>query len=415
MADTLLTIGMITRETLMVLSNNLVFTKYVDRKFDDQFGRVGEKIGSTLNIRKPVRFTNTTGQGIQLQDLTETSVPLVLNTQYQRAFNVTSQDLALNIDDFKKRFVDKAIISMANQIDADGMAQFINIYSEVGTPGTPLNTADQVMAATRVLDDNDAPTDPRYFVMSPLQNATLVPALTGLFNPQAKIGGQYSKGLMGKDTLGFDMYRSQSVASFLTGPQGGTPAVNGLTQSGSSIITNGWTAAAALRLRKGDIITFAGVFAVNPQTKQSTTQLAQWLVTADVSSDGAGNATIPISGPSGNGVIGPSLVVGVPSSPFQNVTRLPTTGDLITVQGQVGGTTSQRGLAFAEEAFAFACTDLPLYGGLDQGYRAKDKDLNMSIRVIRDYDINMDRAPLRCDLLGGWATIYPELAVRVTN
>ena len=406
MANTLLTIGMITREGLMVLENNLGFTRGVDRQYDDQFAKSGAKIGSVLNIRKPVRFTNTQGQGLQLQDLTETSVPLVLTTQYQRSFAVTSSNLALDIDDFSKRFITPAIASMANQIDFDGMQQFLNVNNEVGTPGSVPNTSNVYLAAGQKLDENAAPIKIRDLVINPRMQATIVPALQGLFNPQVAISSQYRKGRMSKDTLGFDWYMDQNCPTFTTGPQGGAPAVNGLLQTGSSIITNGWTAAAALRLRKGDIITFSNSFAVNPQSRASTGSLAQWVVTADVSSDGAGNATIPISGPDFNGVI--------TTGPFQNVTAAPTTGDTIAVQG-TASVTSGRGIAFDGEAFTFACADLPLYGGLDMGDRKKDDQLNMSMRCIRMYDINMDRAPLRLDLLGGWATLYPQMAVRIAS
>jgi hypothetical protein len=212
----------------------------------------------------------------------------------------------------------------------------------------------------------------------------------------------------------------QNTPVFTTGTQGGTPLANSATvQTGSSIITDGWTATTKV-LNKGDIITFGtvalkGVFAVNPQNRQSTGSLAQWVVTADVTSDGSGNATIPISGPDFNGII--------PSGAFQNITSLTPTNAAtmgvqdnaaITVQG-TSAVTSGRGLAFCEEAFAFACADLPLYGGLDMGDRKLDEQLRMSMRCIRMYDINMDRAPLRIDLLGGWATLYPQLAVRIAS
>jgi hypothetical protein len=411
---------MITREGLMVLENNLSFTRGVDRQYDDQFAKSGAKIGSVLNIRKPVRFTNTQGQGLQLQDLTETSVPLVLTTQYQRSFAVTSSQLALDIDDFSKRFIRPAMISMANQIDFDGMQQFLNVNNEVGTPGTIPNTSNTYLAAGQKLDENAAPVDIRDLVINPAMQATIVPALTGLFNPQVTISAQYRKGRMSKDTLGFDWYMDQNTPVFTTGTQGGTPVSNSATvQTGSSIITNGWSNSIKV-LNKGDIITFGtaatkGLFAVNPQSRQSTGSLAQWVVTADVTSDGSGNATIPISGPDFNGIIA--------SGPTQNVTSLTPTNAAtmgvqntaaVTVQGTTA-VTSGRGIAFCEEAFTFACADLPLYGGLDMGDRKKDDQLNMSMRCIRMYDINMDRAPLRIDLLGGWATLYPQLAVRIAS
>lgn len=405
--DTLLTIGMITRETAIVLENELTFTRRVSRKYDDQFAKTGAKIGNVLNVRLPVRFTNSSGQGLILQDLQETSVPVTLTTQYQRSFTVTSSDLALSIDDFRKRFVDKAVISMANQIDYDGLGLFLTVYNEVGTPGTVPTTADTYLDAGRLLSDNAAPMDDRCLIINPVMNAKIVSGLAGLFNPQRTIGEQYTKGMMSKDTLGFDWYMDQNVRTFAVGPQGGTPLANSATtQTGASIVTDGWTSGNAKRLNQGDIITFGtagasnAVYAVNPQSFQSTGFLKQFVVTADVS-DSSGALTIPLS---------PAIVT---SGPYQNVTQGVVDNAPVSVNG-AAGTSSGRGLAFCEEAFTFANADLPLFGGLDMGDRIKN-ELDLSVRCIRDYDINLDRAPLRLDLLGGWAPIYPQLAVRIAS
>lgn len=411
--QTFLTIGMITRETLAVLENELTFTRLISREYDSKFAQSGAKIGTVLNVRLPVRFTQTSGQGLVLQDLTETSVPVVLNKQYQRSFAVTSADLALNIDDFRKRFIMKAMASMANEIDADGLQQFKNIYNEVGTPGTIPSTADVYLAAGQRLSEEAAPMEDRCLVINPAMNAKIVAGLTGLFNPQKTIGEQYIKGLMSEETLGLDWYMDQNVGMFTVGPLGGAPAIDGANQVGASILTKAWTSAAALRLNQGDVFTIGsgstGVYAVNPQSGQSTGQLRQFVVTAPVSSTSGGAATIPIS---------PSIIV---SGAFKTVTGQtaditgPADSATINVNG-AAGTVSGRGLAFCDEAFTFACADLPLYGGLDMGDRVPDdQELKLSIRVIRDYDINTDRCPLRMDLLGGWATLYPQEAVRIAS
>lgn len=412
--NTFLTIGMITRETLAVLENELTFTRLISRSYDKYFAKEGAKIGSVLNVRLPVRFTQTSGQGLILQDLTESSVPVVLNKQYQRSFAVTSADLALNIDDFRKRFVRPAMMSMANEIDFDGLGQFTNIYQEVGTPGTVPSTIDTYLAAGTSLDNAAAPMGDRNLCINPLMEQKIVGALSGLFNPQVKIGEQYRKGMMTKDTLGFDFYMDQNVRIFTTGAQGGTPTVSATAgQTGATLVTTGWTAAAASRLNQGDIFTIGsgttGVYGVNPQSGQSTGQLQQFVVTAPFSSDGSGNGTINIS---------PSIIV---SGAFKTVTGQtaditgPAANAAINVAG-AASTTSARGLAFCEQAFTFASADLPLYGGLDMADRmADDQDLRMSIRVIRDYDINTDRCPLRMDLLGGWATLYAQEAVRIAS
>src|SRR6266446_870158 len=68
MANTELTIGMITRETSRVLKNSLTFTSKVNRDYDDNFEKKGAKIGNVVNVRKPVRSVYASGQGIILQD-----------------------------------------------------------------------------------------------------------------------------------------------------------------------------------------------------------------------------------------------------------------------------------------------------------------------------------------------------------
>lgn len=411
--DQLLTIGQITRETMMVLENSLTFTGRVRRDLDDQFAKSGAKIGSVVNVRKPVRFVDTTGQGLQLQDLTETSVPVTLTTQYQRAFTCTTADLALNIDDYSKRFIRPAVASLANQIDFDGLSQYINIYNTVGTPGTPITLlTGGYLAAGQRLDEEACPRDDeRYLVLNPAQQASIVGGLTNIFNPTSKISAQYSRGLMSSGTIGFDWYMDQNVRSQTVGPLGGTPTLNGVPASGAtSIVTTGWTAAAASRLKKGDVFTIANVFAVNPQSHQTTGALRQFVVTADFSSDGSGNGTVNISPAIVYAASGPN-----PSqNPFQTVNAAPATTAAITVLG-AANTVSPQGLAFHHAAFVFANADLPKPGGVDMADVVRDKQLGMSIRCVRAYDINTDRMPLRLDLLGGWATLYPELAVRIAS
>jgi hypothetical protein len=402
LANQLLTITMITKEALRILENMLTFTKQVNRKYDSQFGKDGAKIGSILNVRKPVRYVDAQGQGLVLQDAVETSVPVALTTQYQRAFTFASADLALSIDEYSKRFIKPALASLANQIDRDGLGQYINISNSVGTPGSPLATADIILQAGQKLNEEAAPMD-RSIVLAPAQQRTMVAALTGFFNPQVTISTQYRKGLMTKDTLGFDFYMDQNVVTNTVGPLGGSPTMSATAgQTGSSIVTTGWTAAAASRLLQGNIITIAGVNAVNPQSHQDTGSLRQFVVTAPFSSDGSGNGTVNIS---------PAIIT---SGPFQTVTVAPAGLAVITVLG-AANTVSPQGLAFHEDAFTFACADLPLPGGVDMAARKSDDQLGMSIRAIRAYDINQDRWPLRLDLLGGWATLYQELAVRLES
>ena len=406
MANTLLTISMITREALRVLENNLRFTKYVRRDFDDSFGRAGAKIGTVLNIRKPARYVGRTGQGLSIEDATETLVPLVLNTQRGVDIAFTSQDLALSIDDFSDRFIRPAIANVANNVDADGMKQYVNVFNEIGTPGTVPNALLTYLQAGQRLDEEACPRDDmRSLVISPAMQATIVDTLKGLFQESTEIARQYEEGTMGR-SIGFKWSMDQNTQVNTIGVLGGSPTVNNANQTGSSLITNNWTAAALQRLNVGNVFTIGsgstGVFAVNPQSKQSTGALRNFVVTAPGSSDGSGNMTISIY---------PPITI---SGPFQTVTGSPASGATINVIGAASTATPQ-GLAFHKDAFALGVADLPLPGGVDMAARVADKQLGMSIRLVRAYDINTDRFPTRIDILYGWTTLYPELACRVAS
>lgn len=407
MANTLLTISMITREALRILENNLVFSKFIMREYDDKFAVAGAKIGTTLNIRKPPRYKGRTGQGLQIEDATEQSVPLALTTQRGVDIAFSSLDLALSIDDFAKRFIGPAVANIANWIDYDGLQQYINVTNMVGAPGTVPNTLLAYLSAGQRLDEEAAPRDnDRSLVINPAMQAVIVDALKGLFQSSSDIARQYETGTMG-ETIGFKWSMDQNTPVHTFGAQGGAPQVAGAGQVGNQLLTDGWTAAALQRLNVGDTFTIAGVFAVNPQNRQSTGALRQFVVTAPGVSDGAGAMTINIE---------PAIIT---EGPFQTVSASPANAAAIIVGDSTGTASvaankvSPQGLAFHRNAFCLATADLQLPGGVDMASRVSDKQVGVSIRLVRAYDINTDRFPCRLDVLYGHATLYRELACRI--
>jgi hypothetical protein len=407
MANQLLTIAMITREALRVLVNNLTFFQGVRKDFDDNFEVKGAKIGTILNIRKPPRYLGRQGAGIQIEDTVETLVPLALNTQFGCDSAFSSVDLTLSIDDFSERILEPQIATVANAIDAAGVQQYQNVFNGTGTPGQVPTTADTYLDAGRQLDEQATPkakTSPRRCIITPNMQAKLISALKGLLNPQRQVSDQYTEAEM-TEALGFDFDMDQNMPTQTFGLLGGTPVVAGANQTGNSIATSGWSNNTAV-LNQGDIIQFAGVFAVNPQSRQSTGSLANWVVTANVGSGGGGLATIPIAGPSGNGI--------VTSGPFQNASASPANNAAITALA-ASGAVSPQGLAFHKDAFAWGCADLLLPKGVHTAERARSKQLGVSLRYVAAYDINTDRFPGRWDVLGGFTTLYPELATRILS
>jgi len=415
MSNNLLTISKITNEALMVLENELTFTSEVDRNYDDQFAVVGAKIGNTVNVRRPGRFIGTTGPALNVEDFNETSVPVTLSTQFHVDTQFTTADLALSLDMFSDRVLKPAVAAIVNKIDRDGLVMAKNNTANiVGTAGTPPTGLITYLTAGAYLDSEGAPRDGRRSVtIEPFTSATIVDSLKGLFVPQEAIGEQYRKGLMGRDSAGVNWKMDQNVVSqqfgAWTGGTAGSITVNGSNQG----LASGWaqtstiniTATAAGALNQGDVITFAGVYAVNPQNRQAygNNKLRNFVVTSAVTLSN-GNTSV---------IVSPALIYG---GQFQNVTASPTSGVAVTpfsigVSGS--GTYSPQNIMMHRNAFTLAVADLELPEGVHFAGRASDKEIGLSMRVVRQYTINNDSIPTRLDVLYGWAPLYPELACRI--
>ena len=401
MADnTLLTISQITREAARILENNLCFAKQIRRTYSSEFAVSGAKIGSVLNIRKPPKYIGRSGRVCVVEDTVETSVPLALTTQFGVDLSFTSAELALSIDDFNDRILKPAVAVVANKIDRDLLSLYSTVPNVVGEAGEVPNALLTYLMAGVALDENMAPRDNnRAIVVNPIMQATIVDALKGLFHSSTQIEDQYEQGTMGL-TAGFKWCMDQNVHTHTAGPYGGTPIVAGGSQVGSTLLVSGFTAAAALRLKKGDQFTLAGVNAVNGQNRQDLGHLQTFTVTSDVNSAADGTASIPIYPPI------------VASGASQTVTASPADTAPLTMIYTASSTTTQ-GLAFHKDAFTFASADLPLPDGVDRAARVSDSQVGFSIRMVRQYNICDDVFATRLDILYGFAAVYPELACRI--
>ena len=412
MANNLLTISKITNEALMVLENELTFTSEVDRNYDDQFAVVGAKIGNTVNVRKPGRFIGTTGPALNVEDFNETSVPVTLSTQFHVDTQFTTQDLALSLDMFSDRVLKPAIAAIANKIDRDGMQmatlQTANIVGTAGTPPTGLIT---YLTAGAYLDSEGAPRDGRRScIVEPFTSATIVDSLKGLFVPQEAIGEQYRKGLMGRDSAGMNWKMDQNVVSQTFGSFAGTATVS--TTAAAGFLSTGWassstitlTATGTVALNAGDTFQIAGVYAVNPQNRQAygTNKLRNFVVKQAVTGT---DGTLSV-------VVSPAVIT---AGQFQNVS-IPSSSTTASVSFfNKTGTVSPQNIIMHRNAFTLAVADLELPEGVHFAGRASDKEIGLSMRVVRQYTINNDSIPTRLDVLYGWAPLYPELACRVAS
>ena len=401
MANSLLTIDMITRKCLEILENNLVISRNCNKEYDDSFAVEGAKIGSTLRIRLPDRALVTDGAALQVQDDNEQYTTLTVSSQKHIGINFTSAELTMQLDDFAERVLKPRISQLASSVDADVANAYKSIFNTVGTPGTTPATALVLLQAQQKLNESAAPMSPRYATVNPAANAGLVNGMTGFFNPTGTISRQFKTGMMGEGVLGFDeMNMSQSIVSHTTGSRAGTILVNGAvsTQGQATISIDGLTGATDT-VTAGDVFTIAGVYAVNPQTRLSTGSLQQFVVTA--AQTGASNALA-------NMAISPPMYTA--SNALATIDAFPADNAAVTFVG-TASTVYPQNLVYHKNAITLATADLLLPQGVDMASRQVHNGISM--RIVRQYDINNDRMPCRVDVLYGFNTIRPPMACRI--
>jgi len=400
MANSILTIDMITRKSLEILENNLVISRNVNRQYDDSFAVEGAKIGSTLRIRLPDRALVTDGAALQVQDDNEQYTTLTVSSQKHIGVNFTSAELTMQLDDFAERVLKPRVSQLASSVDADVATAYKGIYNSVGTPGTTPSTSLVLLQAQQKLNEFATPMNPRYATVNPAANAGLVEGLKGLFNPTGTISRQFKNGMMGEGVLGLDeINMSQSIVQHTTGVTPTAPIVaTAVSAQGSTSLAISFTSGSPT-FKIGDVFTIANVYAVNPQTRQSTGSLQQFVVTADVTVSSTTTATLSIS---------PAIYTS--SNALATVDSFPAASAALTFLGG-SNTAYPQNLIYHKDAITLATADLLLPQGVDMASRQVHNGI--SLRIVRQYDINNDRMPCRVDVLYGFNAIRPVTAVRM--
>jgi hypothetical protein len=399
MANSLLTIDMITRKALEILENNLVITRTVNRQYDDSFAVEGAKIGSTLRIRLPDRALVTDGAALQVQDDNEQFTTLTVSSQKHIGVNFTSAELTMQLDDFAERVLKPRISQLASSIDADVANAYKSIFQSVGTPGTTPATSLVLLQAQQKLNESAAVMSPRYATVNPAANAGLVEGMKGLFNPVSTISRQFKNGLMGEGILGLEeLNMSQSIKQHTTGSRTGSHTVT-TTVSTQGQATINITGTGTQTIAVGDVFTIASVYAVNPQTRESTGSLQQFVVTEAATAVAGAYTAVKIS---------PAIYTS--SNALATVDSFPQSSAAVTFIG-AASTQYPQNLVYHKDAISFATADLLLPQGVDMASRQVHNGI--SLRVVRQYDINNDRLPCRIDVLYGFNTIRAPMAVRM--
>ena len=398
MANSILTPTAVTRAALNILHQKLSFIGNINRQYDDSFAVQGAKIGSTLRIRLPDRALVTDGAALQVQDDNEQYTTLSVASQKHIGINFTSAELTMQLDDFAERVLKPRISQLASSIDADVATAYKSIYNSVGTPGTTPGTSLVLLQAQQKLNEFATPMSPRYATVNPAANAGLVEGMKGLFNPTDTVSRQFKNGMMGTGVLGFDeINMSQSIGMHTTGAWGTTITSTGtLSTQGQATLPISFTGSSKT-WKQGDVFTIAGVYAVNPQTRQSTGSLQQFVVTADLTASSTGTLSI-------------SPAIYTADHALATVDSFPQATAVVTMLGSASTQYAQN-LSYHKDAITLATADLLLPQGVDMASRQTHNGISM--RIVRQYDINNDRMPCRVDVLYGYAAIRPSMATRI--
>lgn len=411
MANTLLTPQMITKAAVMLWKNSNAFIQNIDTQYSDQFARDGAKIGQTLNVRKPASFTVTDGPALAVQNTNEIYTPLTLSTQRHVDIAFTSAEQALSLDHFVDLILRPAISNLAANVAASVMALLsptvpnlvgngLTIGSAGGTLASP--TASTFNQARAQLGFRATPPGDLNAIMDYQTDARTANALAGLFNPTGRISQIFDSGEVRGPALGIaNWWSDQTTPVVTTGAYTVMPTVNGAGQTGTAITVNAGTG----NLNVGDIVSFAGVYSVNPLTFLSTGQPAQFTVTQAYT----GGTTLNIY----PAITPIALTAGLNTVQYATVTASPANSAAITT-ALPASTTYRKNLVMHKTAFTLATADLPMYQDGVIACHRESKD-GISLRFLQSYDVSADRAVTRIDVLFGCAALMPERACAVAD
>ena len=411
MANSILTPTMILRESLRVLHGKIPFLSTINREYDDKFAKTGAKIGSTLGIRLPSKYTVRTGATLSAQDHVERSTPLTVTTQIGVDVSFTSVDLTMSMDDFSARFIQPAMAQLGAYLESDCLTRAYKLVPNYhGTTSTQL-TYKTFMNGGQYLTENLAPPSQRTALLNPASVVEFMDATKGLFSAPTNLNQQFREGMLGR-TGGFDVYEDTFLPSHTRGTFAGSPLTTGTTL-GTSTTANAWvssstididTATSATTLKAGDILTISGVYDVHPESKANTGRLKRFVVQSDVTLTTLATAyTVTVK---------PGMIYGTGNA-YKNCVLSgvsDTDNNTVTCFG-VASTAYGQNLQYHKDAFVFGTADLvdvTEFGA----WGARDSMDGISMRIAKQYAISSDTVPCRIDVLYGFGELYPELAVR---
>lgn len=410
MANSFFTVAAISKELVRLMENDLVLGKSVGT---DNLENETVKSGGAVKVRRQMQYLgqdNNLDLSAFSEDVTEGTVTVTLDQTWSNKVSISAIDRTLSFDRYSQQILQPMARRAAEKVEASIAALYPAFYWFDGTPGTIPATYSAVADAGAIFTDGGNTISGRLGFHSPACSAKLAALIQGTY-----VDGNNKKALeMAKvgRYAGFDNYETVFAPTHTVGPLGGTPLINGGTQAvtyaaakdtwSQSLITDGWTAAAAARLNAGDVFTIANVFAVNPNTKQSTGRLQTFTVLANASSDGAGNLTATISPPI------------ITSGAFQTVNAVPADNAAITIKTGTAATAYRQSLLIDPQAIALVSRPLDIPSG--EGLKTSTVSGEFVTMSVSSWvDGNTLAENMRFDMLWKPIVLDPRRGMRLTN
>lgn len=412
MANSTITHAMIASEGLMRLKNTSVLANLIYRDYDKDYNGVinGHTKGDTINISVPPMYQSVDGPDItgKIIDVEEGKRPITLDQHKTVPVEFGVKELTLDIAEFGELYIQPAIDTLCQDVESTIASQYKKFWNFTGTPGTVPTTFKELGEAGVIMTNGGVSGMGRVAVHDPEASLNLADGLKTTY-VQGIAKKAIEEASFGK-YANFKNYESASIQRHTVGAHGGTPLVNGVGQVSTystvkddykqALITNGWTNSAAI-FKEGDVFTIAGVYAVNPGTLQTIGRLQDFVVRADVSADGSGNATLSIS---------PPIII---DGAFQTVDAAPADDAVITVRTGTAGSSYAQSMCFQKNAIALVMKPFqkPESATVFETRMSK----GFALTFAKGFDIKTYAEIHRFDLLFGVETIHAALGARLTS
>lgn len=365
MANTFITLQEIARSALPRLIENLVFPNLVYKDYSNEFAR---NLGDTIQVRKPVVLEAKefdAASGVEMQDIQEDSVPVKLDKIATVDVEFSAIESATNLNDLNRQFLEPAAVALAQKINSDGMELYADIPYMAGTAGTTPDGLDDLAALREKLNENKVPVSPRYALWDTAADGKLVTVPAIVNAEKSGSTAALREGSLGR-VMGLENYMSQAVKKHTKGTLSAEVKPKSATSAGATTLTLSATSVTGT-LVKGDLLTILGDSYVVTETATAASN---------------------------------EITVNI----YPALKKSVTTATVVALTGD-----HTANLGFHPNAFAFVTRPLVQPSGVESYVTAYN---GVTLRVTKGYDMKYKKELLSMDVLYGYKTMYPELAVR---